>query len=140
MNTANSENVDNIYQENYEAAEKMMQHPNKIEKLLKRLEKKLRDLPILNDALTCIPKMGMLIHSWLKREYTQVPIGTIAAIIGVLIYFVAPIDLIADFIPGIGLLDDASVAAGALALVNRDLEEYLDWRLENDLDEASPIE
>lgn len=132
-------NIDVAFRKNFKKARKMLNNPDKIEKLLIGLEKKLQGLPILNDALACIPRMGMLVHSYFKHEYTRVPIGTITAIIGVLIYFVAPIDLIADFLPGIGLLDDAGVAAAALLLVNKDLNDYYDWRLENGLDEAAGI-
>ena len=79
--------------------------------------------------------MGMLVNSWCRREYTEVPIGIITAIIGVLVYFVSPIDAIPDFIPGIGLMDDAAVAGGALYLVKNDLDEYMTWRINTGLDE-----
>lgn len=44
----------------------------------------------------------------------EVPMTTKAMLAGALLYFLAPIDLIPDFIAGIGYLDDAAVVASAL--------------------------
>ncbi len=52
------------------------------------------------------------------------PIGTIAAIVGTLAYVLCPFDMIPDYIPGIGYLDDAGVLALCLKLVKPDLDKY----------------
>lgn len=44
-----------------------------------------------------------------SRRYTRVPKGTVAAIIGTLLYVLSPVDLIPDVIPVVGYLDDAAV-------------------------------
>lgn len=126
--------AEELFQGSYEEAQEIIQDRGKVEKLLKRLERKLQGVPKLGNALAYVPKMGLLVNSWLKGEYTEVPVGILAAVIGVLIYFVAPIDAIPDFIPGIGLLDDAAVAGGALYLVKSDLDEYMEWRAGKGLD------
>ena len=38
------------------------------------------------------------------------------------------IDIIPDYIPGLGYVDDAAVIAGCLLLVKTDLEDYRLWR------------
>lgn len=126
--------AEEIFQENYHEAEKMLNHPDKIDRMLKRLEKKLKGLPKLGGALAYIPKMGMLINSYIRGQYTDVPIGTIVGVIGVVMYFVLPIDAIPDFVPGVGYLDDAAVANGSLYLVKNDLDEYMRWRAFTGLD------
>lgn len=126
--------AEEIFQENYQEAEKMLNHPDKIDRMLKRLEKKLKGLPKLGGALAYIPKMGMLINSYIRGQYTDVPIGTIVGVIGVVMYFVLPIDAIPDFVPGVGYLDDAAVASGSLYLVKNDLDEYMRWRAFTGLD------
>ena len=57
-------------------------------------------------------------------KYKKLPYGTIAAIIGTLAYVLCPIDLIPDFIPVIGYLDDAAVLTACLSLTRFDVEEY----------------
>lgn len=64
----------------------------------------------------------------MSKEYTKVPVGTIVAIVSALFYFVSFVDLIPDFIPGIGLLDDGAVVAACLKLVNYDIKEFIKWR------------
>ena len=120
---------------NYQKAERMLDRPDRIGKLLKQLERKLQEVPVLGGALACIPQMGMLVNSYLKKQYTEIQMGIVAAMISVLVYFVAPIDAIPDLIPGIGYLDDATVAAAALYLVRSDLEKYMAWRTRVGLDE-----
>ncbi len=133
-------NVEEIFQENYQEAEKMLNHPDKIDRMLKRLEKKLHGLPKLGSALAYIPKMGMLINSYIRGQYTDVPIGTIIGVIGVVMYFVLPFDAIPDFVPGVGYLDDAAVASGSLYLVKNDLDEYMRWRVLTGLDADESVD
>ncbi|MBT5860032.1 MAG: DUF1232 domain-containing protein [Alphaproteobacteria bacterium] len=42
-----------------------------------------------------------------------------AALIGALVYFVAPIDVIPDVVVGLGYVDDAAVLAGVIASVRK---------------------
>jgi len=73
-------------------------------------------------------------HSGIQNIATS-----IFAIISAISYFVFPIDAIPDFIPVVGLLDDTAVVSLALHLVSKDLDDYMDWRLQVGLDKAEPI-
>ena len=75
--------------------------------------------------------MISLVRSYIKKEYTDIPIGTIIAVISAVAYIVSPIDVIPDVIPGVGYLDDAAVVVACLALVGADVTEYVKWRDEN---------
>lgn len=46
-----------------------------------------------------VPIIVSLIRSYIKKEYTDVPIGTVIAILSALIYFVSLIDIFQDSIP-----------------------------------------
>ena len=72
-----------------------------------------------------------MIKSYVKKEYTDVPIGTIIAVISALTYVISPIDLIPDSIPVLGYFDDAAVVAACWKLVESDIEEYTQWREKN---------
>ena len=122
-------NAEELFQSSCEDAEKIVNDPGKIDKLLKRLARKLQKGPKLLKALAYIPQMGMLVNSFVRHEYTEIPVGILIAIVGVLAYFVSPIDAIPDYLPfGIGLVDDAAVATAAMYLIKSDLDEYMAWR------------
>ena len=69
-----------------------------------------------------------LIKDYSKGDYKNIPWGSISAIVFALLYVLLPIDLIPDFIPIAGFLDDAAVVALCLRLVRDDLEQYKMWR------------
>lgn len=54
----------------------------------------------------------------------QIPLHTISVLGAALLYFLDEIDLIPDFIPRLGDLDDAAVFAVALSLAHAGLERY----------------
>ena len=69
-----------------------------------------------------------LLRDRVAGDYRETPWTTIAALTGALIYVLSPIDLILDFIPGIGFLDDAVVIGLAIKLARPDLEKYRAWK------------
>lgn len=71
----------------------------------------------------------MMVHDYFSGRYREVPYGSIAAIIFALAYVLSPVDLIPDFIPVVGLLDDAAVLAACIALVREDVQIYRQWRV-----------
>jgi uncharacterized membrane protein YkvA (DUF1232 family) len=75
--------------------------------------------------------MMMMIKDYRKGKYTAVPWFTIAAIGGALLYVISPFDLIPDFIPGLGYLDDVTVLTIVVGWIDSDLHRYLDWKLGN---------
>lgn len=120
-----------VIEQNNSQAQELLDDPDKLEKFLQRLEKKLKLIPALGDTLAIVPTMISLVRSYSKKEYTDIPIGTILAIIGALIYFLSPIDVISDAIPVVGYLDDATVILTCLKLVKDDMKEYEEWRENN---------
>jgi uncharacterized membrane protein YkvA (DUF1232 family) len=83
---------------------------------------------VLGDLMTMI----RMIQAYAKREYRAVPWGTMAVIIGGVVYFVSPVDLIPDPIPVVGFLDDAAVLALIIAQVRADLDDFLVWETERE--------
>lgn len=66
----------------------------------------------------------LMLKDFFTRKYTEVPVGTIMAIAGSLLYVLSPIDVIPDFIPVAGYLDDAGVIAACMNFVKYDLDKY----------------
>lgn len=74
---------------------------------------------------------GML-KDYRKGVYSQVPWFTIATIAFSFLYILNPLDIIPDFIPGLGYIDDMAVITFGLRFIESDLHNYLDWKLENE--------
>ena len=71
--------------------------------------KKIKEMPLVGKKFTMIPVMISLVKNYVQGKYTTVPYGTILAVLSALIYFLSPIDIIPDFIPLAGYLDDMAV-------------------------------
>jgi uncharacterized membrane protein YkvA (DUF1232 family) len=73
-----------------------------------------------------------VVKDYANGSYREIPWKTIAAIVGSLVYVFSPIDLIPDFIPVAGLLDDAGVLVACLKLISGDLTKYQAWKTISD--------
>ena len=131
MKSYNEEKAQKKLTDGYVKAEKILNSEEKMERFLQRLEKKLRVIPVAGNTLANVPAMVSLIKSYIKKEYSDIPLGTIIAIISALAYFLSPIDAIPDVLPIFGFVDDAGVVGVCLKLVNSDIEEYQKWRKNN---------
>jgi uncharacterized membrane protein YkvA (DUF1232 family) len=60
-------------------------------------------------------------------RYRRLPVGSLVAVIAAILYFIDPFDLVPDFIPVIGLADDAAVLLWTANRVRRDLDAFLAW-------------
>ena len=74
-----------------------------------------------------------LVRDYAKGRYRDVPWRTVAAAAAALLYVANPIDLIPDYIPGVGYVDDAAVVRVCLSLIGQDLATYKAWRKRNGL-------
>ena len=65
-----------------------------------------------------------LIRDWFSGAYDKVPARMIVSLAGALIYLVSPLDLIPDWVPMAGLVDDAAMLAFVFQLSKVDLNAY----------------
>ncbi|GAB4348515.1 MAG: hypothetical protein Kow0099_31110 [Candidatus Abyssubacteria bacterium] len=72
--------------------------------------------------------LAMMLRDYLRGEYRQVPWATVAAASFTILYAVNPFDLLPDFIPGLGWIDDLLVAGIALTAVQHDLLKYCEFK------------
>lgn len=112
---------------NKEKAEDYLNNRDKLGEFLDDLEKHL-NFENSTKGLAYIPVMISMLRSYYDGTYKEPPYKVILAVVSVLIYWIAPVDLIPDFIPGIGYVDDAAVVALALKLIKDDLDTYKEWK------------
>ena len=75
-----------------------------------------------------VPLLLSLIRSYIHKEYKEIPLMTMISIVAAVIYFVSPFDILPDFIPGLGYVDDATVIAFLVASIKTDLDKYRKWK------------
>ncbi|WP_316568298.1 YkvA family protein [Neobacillus sp. YIM B06451] len=115
-------------------AETYYDHPHKTDSLLKRAFGKAdKNRKSLGFSWQKLQLLFELVRAWAKGDYKNVSKGTILAVIGAIIYFVSPVDIIPDFLLGFGLIDDAAVLAFTWKRLSKDLEEFSAWKNTIDL-------
>jgi uncharacterized membrane protein YkvA (DUF1232 family) len=111
-------------------AERVMQNPGRVQKLLASVISKsssLRSTAMVPGLLEKIQPLVRMVKSYASKEYREVPWQTIVLAAAALIYFVAPFDAIADFIPILGFADDLAIVSAVLASISQDIDAFTAW-------------
>ena len=83
--------------------------------------------PALKSALKNVRVLYSLFKDAVNGKY-KLPPASVAMIGGGLLYFILPADLIPDFIPVIGYLDDLAVLKTIMNSLNKEIAEYRIWK------------
>ena len=122
------EQVKEALESGYAESEALLNDKDELDDFLNRLEQKIKEMPFVGKKFQMIPVMISLVKNYAQGKYTTVPYGTILAILSALIYLLSQIDLIPDFLPGIGYLDDIAVVGFCITMVKADIDSYDVWR------------
>ena len=93
-----------------------------------KLQEKIKDSSHLERFAKDLMLFMSLLKDYYKGNYRKVPYKTISAGVVGLLYTLNPIDIIPDFIPFIGHIDDALVLGFCLKLIEKDLKKYQIWK------------
>ena len=120
-----------IYDKCAVKAKKILPNKKKLSKTIKkarRIFERLHNLPRFDALSKNICNFCDLLVDYLEGRYTKLPVCTIIAVIGGLLYLVLPFDFIPDYIPGFGWLDDAAVMGFIVNAEQNEVDEYLEWK------------
>ena len=115
-----------------EKAEKVLSQPQRVERLLKTSKEKLRKLELeeqdFQGILGAIKTFIRMVKAYRSGQY-HLPWSTILMVVAALVYFVVPLDLIPDFIPIGGFVDDFAVIITIFKKIKEDILDFQVWEL-----------
>lgn len=74
-----------------------------------------------------ITVLTRMTQAWRKGEYKDISYTSIFLSVAILLYFISPIDLVPDFIPVIGGLDDVLLLGYLLKILRKETTRFLEW-------------
>ncbi|HEX4632063.1 MAG TPA: YkvA family protein [Chthoniobacterales bacterium] len=103
--------------------------PQRLHKLIEDAVGKIGIIPRGPFAETWPYLMAMirLIRDYHRAEYRDISEANLLIIVAAILYFVSPFDVIPDWVPVLGHIDDAFVISLALKSVRADLDTFMAW-------------
>jgi uncharacterized membrane protein YkvA (DUF1232 family) len=116
-------------------AEEYLKKPLRIKQLLNDAYKKASERKdvgtIAHEVWESLQILSRMIKAAVTGEYTGIPTRTLVGGVAVLMYFLSPIDFVPDFIPIIGLLDDAALLAWFMTSIKGEMDKFEHWEKNN---------
>lgn len=114
-------------------AEEYANDPDQLNELLDKASNKANGKKGRLDAVwTQLMACFRLIRAYAKGNYRDIPWSSLVMLVASVIYFVMPVDLIPDFIVGLGLLDDAALLSWTVNALRLEIDAFLEWESNND--------
>jgi uncharacterized membrane protein YkvA (DUF1232 family) len=82
---------------------------------------------VLAEVWESLRTLLRLIRAYARGDYRDVPTGSLVLIVAAVLYFVLPIDLIPDFIVGLGYVDDVAILGWVINMVGGSLRAFAAW-------------
>src|SRR5690606_20142846 len=131
MEDPNKGRMGKFFQNAMDRAKQVVKDPQKMQELITSAKDKILKLRSENkDFDQFMLKIGTalrMLKAYKTKEYSELPWKSILMLTAGLIYFVMPLDLIPDFIPVLGLLDDASIMVWIFSSLRKDIEAFELW-------------
>ena len=119
------------WQKHEEQAKQIRNDKDEIKILLEEADQKAkRNKSPLSKIWKDFSDLLRLLSAFAKGEYKYLPWRSLLMIIGALLYFMSPLDLIPDFLPFGGLADDVTIIGLVAKAIRRDMEDFFVWEEE----------
>jgi len=117
-----------------ERASHFLKNRQRMSGLLQSAGSKLKDIDMgkvnVSQFRDRIMVMVRMARAYINGSYRDVPWKSIVAVTAALIYFVTPLDLVPDFIPISGFLDDFTVVLWVYNSIKHQLDDFVVWETE----------
>jgi len=119
-----------LYQLFVKSAYRLLEKPLAVFQILKKAVKRISKYQSIKDftedAQERLSTIIRLVRAYSRGEYREISRVNIALTLAAIIYFIAPFDLIPDFL-GIGLLDDLAILTWVYENFRSEIEDFLEW-------------
>ena len=113
--------------------ESILNHSSKLKKLLSQAHHKaIRRKKQLDKVWEDLQTLFRMVNAWKAKKYTKLPWNSIIYACAAILYFVNPFDVIPDFIPISGLLDDITIITFVINSIKKDIEKFKAWEKQID--------
>ncbi|MGD6841741.1 YkvA family protein [Bacillus infantis] len=129
MKIFKKEDYEKEYKKYESRAAKYLNDPGKTSGLLSKASKKADSRKnALSEVWDKLQLLFELIKAYSKGQYRDISAKTAVTVIAGILYFVSPLDLVPDFLAGIGILDDAAIIGFIIKQIANELERFKLWR------------
>jgi uncharacterized membrane protein YkvA (DUF1232 family) len=112
-------------------AEEYLRDPARAQELLSRALNKASsrrgDQTLVDEFWEYLQLASRMVMASIRGEYTGLSGKSLTLIVAALLYYISPIDLIPDFLPIAGLLDEITVLGFALRSLRGEIEAFREW-------------
>jgi uncharacterized membrane protein YkvA (DUF1232 family) len=112
-------------------AKRILNDKSKLNSLLDAATEKIlhtiSDNQRLSEGLAKVKLIVRMVKAYAAGTYRQVPWKAILSFVGGLLYFITPLDLIPDFLPVVGMLDDFTVILWLVRSFSESIKDFEEW-------------
>ncbi|MCG8319126.1 MAG: DUF1232 domain-containing protein [Cytophagales bacterium] len=112
-------------------AERILRNPEKLKNLismtLDKLNKMDKNKLTVGDFFRRVKVFIRMIKAYVRGEYRAIPWKMVVMLVAGLVYFVMPLDILPDFIPVTGFLDDITVIIWIFNNFKKEIDAFETW-------------
>ncbi len=100
----------------------------KLSEVKQKMESASHKHPKVQSFLDQMETLMQMVKSYITGEYRIIPWKTLVFVVAGMLYFLNPADVVPDFIPTLGLIDDITLMVWIYRQAISEIEKYKAWR------------